>query len=68
MSRSAVASDPRDDVRSYNIIPIHNLLSDHPSLRFPEVRAAVNAFLASGSLRKPPSPPNGCPPPTTTTS
>ncbi|KAI4363838.1 hypothetical protein MLD38_020005 [Melastoma candidum] len=63
MSRSAVASDPRDDVRPYNIIPIHNLLSDHPSLRFPEVRAAVNAFRASGSLRKPPFSPQWMPSP-----
>ncbi|CAA3015961.1 callose synthase 12 [Olea europaea subsp. europaea] len=41
-----------DDV--YNIIPIHNLLADHPSLRFPEVRAAAAALRAVGDLRRPP--------------
>ncbi|XP_023743612.2 callose synthase 12 [Lactuca sativa] len=39
---------------AYNIIPIHNLLADHPSLRFPEVRAATAALRAVGDLRKPP--------------
>ncbi|KAK4484453.1 hypothetical protein RD792_007036 [Penstemon davidsonii] len=43
---------PDDDV--YNIIPIHNLLADHPSLRFPEVRAAAAALRAVGDLRRPP--------------
>ncbi|KAA8524390.1 hypothetical protein F0562_010819 [Nyssa sinensis] len=38
----------------YNIIPIHNLLADHPSLRYPEVRAAAAALRAVGDLRKPP--------------
>nr|POE73491.1 callose synthase 11 [Quercus suber] len=38
----------------YNIIPIHNLLTDHPSLRYPEVRAAASALRATGDLRKPP--------------
>ncbi|XP_052202115.1 callose synthase 11-like [Diospyros lotus] len=38
----------------YNIIPIHNLLSDHPSLRYPEVRAAEAALRVVGDLRKPP--------------
>ncbi|XP_062151561.1 callose synthase 12-like [Alnus glutinosa] len=38
----------------YNIIPIHNLLADHPSLRFPEVRAVTSALRAVGDLRKPP--------------
>ncbi|KAL7130035.1 hypothetical protein ABFS83_13G106800 [Erythranthe nasuta] len=38
----------------YNIIPIHNLLADHPSLRYPEVRAAAAALRAAGDLRKPP--------------
>ncbi|KAD3641998.1 hypothetical protein R6Q59_004617 [Mikania micrantha] len=38
----------------YNIIPIHNLLADHPSLRFPEVRAAAAALRAVGDLRRPP--------------
>ncbi|KAJ0428307.1 putative 1,3-beta-glucan synthase [Helianthus annuus] len=39
---------------TYNIIPIHNLLADHPSLRFPEVRAATAALRAVGDLRRPP--------------
>ncbi|KAI3795319.1 hypothetical protein L1987_37970 [Smallanthus sonchifolius] len=42
------------DETAYNIIPIHNLLADHPSLRFPEVRAAAAAIRAVGDLRRPP--------------
>ncbi|XP_004294021.1 PREDICTED: callose synthase 11 [Fragaria vesca subsp. vesca] len=38
----------------FNIIPIHNLLADHPSLRYPEIRAAAAALRAVGDLRKPP--------------
>ncbi|GAB2242531.1 hypothetical protein Droror1_Dr00019306 [Drosera rotundifolia] len=38
----------------YNIIPIHNLLADHPSLRYPEVRAATAALRSLGDLRLPP--------------
>ncbi|XP_021866644.1 callose synthase 12 [Spinacia oleracea] len=38
----------------YNIIPIHDLLADHPSLRYPEVRAAQSALRTTGDLRKPP--------------
>ncbi|KAL0398593.1 UNVERIFIED_CONTAM: Callose synthase 11 [Sesamum radiatum] len=38
----------------FNIIPIHNLLTDHPSLRYPEVRAAAAALRSAGDLRKPP--------------
>ncbi|KAG0456688.1 hypothetical protein HPP92_024476 [Vanilla planifolia] len=38
----------------YNIIPIHNLLAEHPALRFPEVRAAMAALRTVGDLRKPP--------------
>ncbi|XAR55506.1 1,3-beta-glucan synthase [Bertholletia excelsa] len=41
-------------VEPYNIIPVHNLLADHPSLRSPEVRAAAAALLAVGDLRRPP--------------
>ncbi|XP_059670886.1 callose synthase 11-like [Cornus florida] len=37
----------------FNIIPINNLLTDHPSLRFPEVRAAAAALRAVGDLRRP---------------
>ncbi|KAL7142126.1 hypothetical protein ABFS83_08G102300 [Erythranthe nasuta] len=44
---------PQDD-EVYNIIPIHNLLADHPSLRFPEVRAAAAALRSVGDLRRPP--------------
>ncbi|KAM7277486.1 hypothetical protein ACFE04_019352 [Oxalis oulophora] len=39
---------------TYNIIPVHNLLADHPSLRYPEVRAAAAALRSVGNLRKPP--------------
>ncbi|RVW37912.1 hypothetical protein CK203_094194 [Vitis vinifera] len=28
----------------YNIIPIHDVLTDHPSLSCPEVRAAAEAY------------------------
>ncbi|OVA07770.1 Glycosyl transferase [Macleaya cordata] len=38
----------------YNIIPIHNLIADHPSLRYPEVRAVASALRTVGELRKPP--------------
>ncbi|KAL8460435.1 hypothetical protein ACS0TY_032101 [Phlomoides rotata] len=38
----------------FNIIPIHNLLIDHPSLRYLEVRAAAAALRSAGDLRKPP--------------
>ncbi|XP_021601964.1 callose synthase 12 [Manihot esculenta] len=51
-NRSNRAQEP--DEEPYNIIPIHNLLADHPSLRYPEVRAAVNALRTVGNLRKPP--------------
>ncbi|OVA14927.1 Glycosyl transferase [Macleaya cordata] len=44
--------DPSEE--SFNIIPIHNLLADHPSLRYPEVRAATAALRTVGDLRKPP--------------
>ncbi|KAL0406379.1 UNVERIFIED_CONTAM: Callose synthase 12 [Sesamum latifolium] len=49
------STPPRpQDEDVYNIIPIHNLLADHPSLRFPEVRAAAAALRAVGDLRRPP--------------
>ncbi|XP_048557309.1 callose synthase 12-like [Triticum urartu] len=44
----AAASEP------YNILPTHNLQAEHPSLRFPEVRAAVAALQGIGDLRPPP--------------
>ncbi|KAH1040145.1 hypothetical protein J1N35_041888 [Gossypium stocksii] len=43
---------PEDE--PFNIIPVHNLLADHPSLRFPEVRAVASALRAVGDLRLPP--------------
>ncbi|XP_061357661.1 callose synthase 12-like [Gastrolobium bilobum] len=42
-----------DDVEPYNIIPLNSHI-DHPSLRFPEVRAATSALLSVGDLRRPP--------------
>ncbi|XP_058221349.1 callose synthase 12 [Rhododendron vialii] len=45
---------PPEEDTPYNIIPIHNLLADHPSLRYPEVRAAASALRSVGELRKPP--------------
>ncbi|KAL9236784.1 hypothetical protein vseg_011413 [Gypsophila vaccaria] len=38
----------------YNIIPIHDLLTDHPSTRYPEVRAAASSLRFVEDLRKPP--------------
>ncbi|KAI6703750.1 hypothetical protein NL676_012886 [Syzygium grande] len=38
----------------YNIIPIHSLVTDHPSLRSPEVRAAAAALRFVDDLRRPP--------------
>ncbi|KAJ9170954.1 hypothetical protein P3X46_019013 [Hevea brasiliensis] len=51
-NRSNRAQEPEEE--HYNIIPIHNLLADHPSLRYPEVRAAAAALRTVGNLRKPP--------------
>ncbi|XP_010052007.2 callose synthase 12 [Eucalyptus grandis] len=42
---------------TYNIIPVHNVRADHPSLRFPEVRAACAALRSVGDLRRPPGTP-----------
>ncbi|TKY71697.1 Callose synthase 11 [Spatholobus suberectus] len=36
----------------YNIIPVHDLFTDHPSLRNPEVRAAAAALRTVGDLPK----------------
>lgn len=36
----------------FNIIPVHDLLIDHPSLRYPEVRAAAAALRTVGDLPK----------------
>ncbi|MBA0836692.1 hypothetical protein Goarm_008887 [Gossypium armourianum] len=39
----------------YNIIPVHDLIADHPSLRYPEVRAVASALLRPVlNLPKPP--------------
>lgn len=45
---------PPPPVEPYNIIPIHDLYTDHPSLQHPEVRAASAALRTVGELRKPP--------------
>ncbi|WCJ30755.1 glucan synthase-like 5 [Euphorbia peplus] len=52
-TRSNRQQEPEED-EPYNIIPVHNLLADHPSLRYPEVRAAAAALKTVGNLRKPP--------------
>nr|DAA80494.1 TPA_exp: glucan synthase-like 5 [Fragaria x ananassa] len=54
MSIRPPAAQPDPDSEPYNIIPVHNLLADHPSLRFPEVRAAASSLRAVGNLRRPP--------------
>ncbi|OAY76767.1 Callose synthase 12 [Ananas comosus] len=48
------AAEAEAEAEAYNIIPIHNVLADHPSLRFPEVRAAMAALRTVGDLRTPP--------------
>ncbi|KAG2599711.1 callose synthase 12-like [Panicum virgatum] len=52
--RRAAAPPAAAGGEPYNILPIHDLLADHPSLRFPEVRAAAAALRAVGGLRPPP--------------
>nr|GEV09175.1 callose synthase 12 [Tanacetum cinerariifolium] len=47
-------NNPNNNNNIYNIIPIHNLLTNHPSLRYPEVRAATAALRSIGNLRRPP--------------
>ncbi|GMH15848.1 hypothetical protein Nepgr_017689 [Nepenthes gracilis] len=39
---------------TFNIIPIHDLLVNHPSQRYPEVRAVASALRSVDDLRKPP--------------
>ncbi|CAI0461010.1 unnamed protein product [Linum tenue] len=50
----ALPNHTPEDEEPFNIIPVHNLLADHPSLRYPEVRAAAAALRAVGNLRRPP--------------
>ncbi|XP_057949301.1 callose synthase 11-like [Malania oleifera] len=45
---------PSTDQEPFNIIPIHELRTDHPSLRYPEVRAAASALRVVEDLPKPP--------------
>ncbi|XP_010455820.1 PREDICTED: callose synthase 11-like isoform X2 [Camelina sativa] len=51
-SVATTAASPSLEV--YNIIPIHDFLTEHPSLRYPEVRAAAAALRIVGDLPKPP--------------
>ncbi|XP_010269904.1 PREDICTED: callose synthase 12-like [Nelumbo nucifera] len=51
---SSTLPHANDSEETFNIIPVHNLLADHPSLRYPEVRAAAAALKTVGELRKPP--------------
>ncbi|XP_010522609.1 PREDICTED: callose synthase 12 [Tarenaya hassleriana] len=53
-TRSGPPQGADADEEAFNIIPVNNLLADHPSLRFPEVRAAAAALKAVGDLRRPP--------------
>ncbi|KAK8623701.1 hypothetical protein V6N13_065064 [Hibiscus sabdariffa] len=53
MSGPDSKSSPADN-EPYNIIPLHNLNSDHPCLVYPEVRAVVLVLRATDGLRKPP--------------
>lgn len=45
---------PTTTHQPFNIIPIHDILSNHPSTRYPEVRAASSSLRAVEDLRKPP--------------
>lgn len=55
MRRREEYYEPLRPPEVYNIIPIHDLLrTDHPSLRYPEVRAAVAALQLVDDLPKPP--------------
>ncbi|KAI4342985.1 hypothetical protein MLD38_027541 [Melastoma candidum] len=54
-TRNYVPPPPPPPAPPFNLIPIHtHLLSDHPSLRFPEVRAAASALLFTDDLPRPP--------------
>ncbi|XP_057986280.1 callose synthase 11-like [Hevea brasiliensis] len=54
LARNDFHEPPPPFLDVYNIIPIHDLLSDHPSLRYPEVRAAAAALGDVSSLSRPP--------------
>ncbi|GLJ16179.1 hypothetical protein SUGI_0270170 [Cryptomeria japonica] len=46
-----------DDVNTdevYNILPVNNVLADHPALQLPEVRAAITALKCLRELHRPP--------------
>lgn len=45
--------EPTEEI--YNIIPVHDILANHPTLKYPEVRAAFNGLRAVNDLQKPPS-------------
>ncbi|WJX26616.1 Callose synthase 11 [Trifolium repens] len=53
-ARGAAVNQPRPPRLNsvFNIIPVHDLLTDHPSLRYPEVRAAAAALRTVGDLPK----------------
>ncbi|KAK8623711.1 hypothetical protein V6N13_065074 [Hibiscus sabdariffa] len=46
------STPPNDEL--YNIIPTHNLHTDHPCLRYPQVRTVLSSLQAVGDLQKPP--------------
>ncbi|KAK1388894.1 1,3-beta-glucan synthase [Heracleum sosnowskyi] len=48
------SQETQSSERPYNIIPVDTLLADHPSLRFPEVRATIAALRDVGNLSLPP--------------
>ncbi|GAB2298678.1 Callose synthase 11 [Dionaea muscipula] len=44
---------PTIQIPTFNIIPIHDVTIDHPSHRYPEIRAVASALRSCGDLRKP---------------
>eukprot|EP01018_Ginkgo_biloba_P014079 Gb_29725 [translate_table: standard] len=52
-SVSTATYSSEDEV--YNILPVKNMLADHPALQYTEVRAAATALKSVRELRKPPS-------------
>nr|QKN22532.1 callose synthase 11 [Urtica dioica subsp. dioica] len=53
-SNHAPPARPLPPLNPYNIIPINDVLADHPSLRYTEVRAAAAALRTAGDLPRPP--------------